>query len=320
MPHRSRLVLAAALAVAALAATATAANATFHLQKVNEVMLADSAGGTSVQFVELLDGGGPTESFPPTFAPYKLVVYDGAGHRLGAHTLSATKMAAAAQADRPYLISTPSADAALGVSGDEQLDLALPTAGGQACYTIQASETAYSCTTWGCVSHAVDASAGTGSAHGGVPPNGESAQRQADGSIQLAAPTPKAANRAGTAAPACPGGTRPNPGAQPGGFAGVTIARRSLELDRRGRAPVRLSCPAASGGCSGRVTIVAGRRPASVRFRLAAGHGGTVRVPLTRAERRLVKRRGRARARLKIDARDAAGTRKVTSATVTLRA
>ena len=57
------------LALGGLAMLAAPAQATFHLNKVNEVMLASSAGDASVQFVELLDRGGSEEAFTPVFAP-----------------------------------------------------------------------------------------------------------------------------------------------------------------------------------------------------------------------------------------------------------
>src|ERR1019366_8392006 len=62
---------------------ATLAPSTFHLAVVNEVMLASASGDPSVQFVELLDRGGPEEPLTPLFAPYQLVVYDARRHDAG---------------------------------------------------------------------------------------------------------------------------------------------------------------------------------------------------------------------------------------------
>src|SRR3954463_10193887 len=109
-----------------MALTATPAFATSHLEMVNEVMLASGAGDASVQFVELLDHGGSEEAFTPVFAPYKLVIYDAAGNKVGEHELNPSGLRDAATADREYLVSTPAADAAFGVTGDEALDVPLP--------------------------------------------------------------------------------------------------------------------------------------------------------------------------------------------------
>src|SRR5438094_9097346 len=91
---RALVVLALLSACAVLAAPA---EATFHLEKVNEVMLASASGDSTVQFVELFDPS--SEPFPPTSGPYKLIVYDAAGAQVGsAPTLSATGMAGASGA------------------------------------------------------------------------------------------------------------------------------------------------------------------------------------------------------------------------------
>ena len=163
---------------------------------VNEFMLASGSGDGSVQFVEFLDNGGTEESFPPVFAPFKLVIYDGAGNELGEQTLSANGLRAAAAADREYLVSTPAADSAFGVTGDEKLTVALPAGSGQVCYVANQNPSAYSCMTYGTITKPIQTSSmGTGSVHGPVPPNGQSDQRQPDGSVIAAAPTPKAKKR-----------------------------------------------------------------------------------------------------------------------------
>src|SRR5437764_13919821 len=128
---------------------AAPAFATFHLNMVNEVMLASSSGDSSVQFVELLDHGGSEEVFPPTFAPFKLTVYDAAGNKLGEQTLDPNGLRAAAMADKEYLVSTSAADSAFGVTGDEKLTVSLPAAAGQACF--EGSPGTVSCMTWGTI-------------------------------------------------------------------------------------------------------------------------------------------------------------------------
>src|SRR5712671_1615038 len=114
----------ASLALGGLGALAAPALATFHLNKVNEVMLASSSGDSGVQFVELLDRGGVEEQFTPVFAPYKLVLYNGAGNKLAEQTLDPTGLRGSAAAGREYLISTQAADSAFGVTGDERLVVA----------------------------------------------------------------------------------------------------------------------------------------------------------------------------------------------------
>lgn len=173
--------------------------------KVNEVGLG------AAQFVELLDSA--DETFPSGEGPYKLVVYDAAGARQDAHTISSSLLQGRDNT-QPLLLSTPAANSTYGVSGDETLSVALPDPG-QACFTQGAGESKVDCVSWGCVNTAVSGS----STKIPAPGAGQSAQRQGVGSstFQLAAPTPKAANAAGTAAAACPGG---GPGGGSGGGGG----------------------------------------------------------------------------------------------------
>ena len=319
-----RCAIVIALTLAGLALSAQAAWATFHLNMVNEVMLASGGGDANVQFVELLDHGGTEEEFTPVFAPYKLVIYGASGNRLGGQELSASGMAAASS-NRPYLISTAAADTALGVSGDEVLTVQLPHSAGQACYTAM-GETPYSCITWGCISHFVSTS-GTGSFHGAVPPNGMSAQRQADDSIQIAAPTPKATNVAGTSPKACPtsgggGGTT---------FAGVQIPKQTVTV-HKGKAPVSIKCPAkAKGSCSGKVTLKTAKAVTdskgnkrtitlgTVVFTIGAGKTKTVKVPLTKDGKFVVAHHKSIKAVGTAAAHDGTGKSKTTSGKVTLK-
>src|SRR3954454_5862595 len=220
------------LTLDAVALLAAPAHATFHLEKVNEVMLASSGGDAGVQFVELLDRGGSEEAFTPVFAPYKLVVYDAAGNKLGEHGLNPDGLRAAASG-REYLISTAAADAAFGVSGDERLDLSLPRSAGEACSEPNPNPPAFSCITWGAITKAVATnSMGSGSASGPVPPAGASDQRQADDSVVAAIPTPKAPNR--STAAGNPAITTP--------FAGISVVSRTAKV-KRGRVAIRLRCP-----------------------------------------------------------------------------
>src|SRR3954451_10577491 len=232
----------AALTFAGVGLLAAPAHATFHLEKINEVMLASSTGDAGVQFVELLDRGGSEEAFTPVFAPYRLVIYDAAGNKLGEHGLNPDGLRPAAASGSEYLISTAAADAALGVSGDERLDVPLPRSAGQACFEANPNPPAFSCLTWGAITKPVATnSMGSGSVSGPVPPNGASDQRQGDDSVVAAVPTPKAPNR--STAPGKPAIATP--------FAGISVVSRTAKLNR-GRVAIRLRCPGGTNGsCRG---------------------------------------------------------------------
>jgi hypothetical protein len=301
------------LALGGLAALAAPAQATFHLNKVNEVMLASSGGDATLQFVELLDRGGSEEAFTPVFAPYKLVIYDAAANKLGEHSLDANGLRAAASAGHEYLISTTQADTAFGVVGDERLDVSLPRSAGQACFEANPSPPAFSCLTWGAITKPVPTnSMGTGSANGPVPPDGASDQRQADDSVVAATPTPKARNHSAT--PGTPGLATP--------FSGLTIASRTAKVSRSGRVAVRLRCPAGTNGsCKGRLTLRALRGHATfgrASFKIAASKSATVRVKLSRAARRRLRRHRRLTVSARVTAHDAAGTPRTSTRRLTL--
>ncbi len=312
-----RLAVLAGVGVWWLVGAVAPAQATFHLEKVNEVMLASSGQDPNVQFVEVVDHGGTEEAFTPVFGPYELVVYDAAGAKVGQHMLDPNGLRSAAAADAPYLISTAAADAALAVKGDERLDVSLPVTAGQACFEANPTPPAISCLTWGAITKAVPTnSQGTGSVNGPVPPAGESDQRQSDGSVVAAAPTPKAPNRAAT------GGTTKPPTMVPPAFAGMSFSTRSLKIDSRGRAPVRLRCPAGTdGSCQGRLTLAppgGGRAFGRATFDIAAAKSATVRVDLSASAARSLRRHGRLAARGRAVAHDVAASSKTTSANLTI--
>jgi hypothetical protein len=283
--HRLATVIAGSFAVAGI--WAAPASATFHLEMANEVMLASDSGDSTVQFVELLDHGGSEEAFTPVFAPYKLVIYDAAGNKLGEHALDPTGLKAAAMADREYLVSTAGADTAFGVTADEPLDVQLPPVAGQACFEANPDPHAFSCLTWGTITKPVATNAqGTGSVNGAAPANGKSEQRLPNNSVVTASPTPKAPNKADGGGPS----VTPTP------FAGVGIGPHRVKVDRNGRARVSLTCPAASGGCTGRIKLRAasgkGKPLASVTtFAISEGRSRRVQMKLNaNALRRLAKK------------------------------
>jgi hypothetical protein len=297
-------------------ALVTPAHATFHLEKVNEVMVSSSAGDAGVQFVELLDHGGSEEVFTPVFAPYKLVIYDAAGTMIGAHMLDPTGLRMAAAADAPYLISTAGADAALAVKGDEKLDVALPPAAGQACFEANPNPPAFNCLTWGTITKPVPTnSMGSGSANGPVPPAGESDQRQSDDTVIAAAPTPKSANRTASSG----GGGTTTPATA---FGGLTFTARTARVDAHGRAGVRVRCPAGTdGSCTGRLALTrssGGQAIGHSSFTVASGRHATIRVKLSAAARRRLRHGGTLSARARAVAHDAADSAKTTAARLSL--
>jgi hypothetical protein len=109
-------------------------------------------------------------------------------------------------------------------------------------------------------------------------------------------------------------------------FPGIELASPKLTY-ARGAITVRLRCPAGtSGRCSGRTTLTA-RRPTSARrvslgraaFSIRPGSGASVKVRVTRAGRRLLRRASRPRGRAVNFARDGAGRSTTTETAVTIR-
>jgi hypothetical protein len=109
-------------------------------------------------------------------------------------------------------------------------------------------------------------------------------------------------------------------------FPGIELASPKLTY-ARGAITVRLRCPAGtSGRCSGRTTLTA-RRPTSARrvrlgraaFSITPGGGASVKVRVTRAGRRLLRRASRRRGRAVSFARDGAGRSTTTETAVTIR-
>jgi hypothetical protein len=175
---------------------APSAMADHHLMKVNELMLS-SGGNQAAQLVELRDDF--DEPFPAALEPYKVVVYDGGGTKVGAQDLSPNPFPSRNNTE-PYLLASDAAG--LGAERDAALTVALPQGAGHVCFTRLASEARVHCVAYGC-----PASPLAGSQVGRAPGDGESLQRLGSGLV-IGAPTPNAANAAGTSA-ACPGSTPP---------------------------------------------------------------------------------------------------------------
>jgi hypothetical protein len=125
--------------------------------------------------------------------------------------------------------------------------------------------------------------------------------------------------------PPAPATQPPTTPAQP--FAGVSLVSSTLIYARRA-ITVRLRCPAGTvGRCSGRTKLTAKRRRTSSRrisvgraaFSIAPGSQARVKVRVTRAGRRLIRRVPRVRGRAVNVAGDAAGQSKTIRAAVTVR-
>ena len=307
-----RIAVLVGVCLGSLTVLAAPAQATYHLNLVNEVMLASGSGDATVQFVEFLDHGGTEEAFTPAFAPYKLVIYDAAGNMLAQQTLDANGLRAAAAVGREYLVSTSAADAVFHVTGDERLTVSLPHGAGQACFEGSPTPPAVSCLTWGKITKPVPINMfGTGSANGPVPPDGESDQRQPDSSIVAACPTPKAPNT-----------SKPCATAPPAPFPGMSFSARTVTVNRHGRALVRLRCPAGTdGACQGTLRLTAAwgtERFGRARFEIASSKAGVVRVKLSRAALRALRRHRKLHALATTVAHDAAGTPKTNTSRLTL--
>lgn len=265
---------------------------------INEVALGDA------RFVELLDPA--DEPFPSEHGPYKLVAYDAAGARHGAHVIS-TALLQGRDNTQPLLVSTAVADAAFAVTGDEPLALTLPTPG-QMCFTRGAAETKVNCVAWGCVSSAVSPIA----TRIPVPPSGSSSQRQGIGSdtFHVATPTPGTANAGGLAPQACPtAGTGPDdstppvvspPPATPLGAPVLRIVGPARVRFVRGAVTIPVECAADRRSCTTTIELsvrsrAGTRRPGTAvvvigtaRATIAAGARRSVRIGLSPVGRRLL--------------------------------
>ena len=113
------------------------------------------------------------------------------------------------------------------------------------------------------------------------------------------------------------GGPGTGPGTGPGGgetldttapLIGVSAGR----VNRRGRLPLRFTCPATEQSCSGTFVLrLAGKKTklGSGRFTVRGGEVVLVKMKLTRRGRALLRKRGRLRATLRLTVTDAAGNR-----------
>lgn len=102
----------------------------------------------------------------------------------------------------------------------------------------------------------------------------------------------------------------------------MSFAAHIITVNRRGRALVRLRCPASTdGSCHGTLTLGMIRRRAKfghARFEITSSRTVTVRVKLSSAALKRLRRHGKLTAHAIAVARDAAGTAKRTAPRVTL--
>jgi MYXO-CTERM domain-containing protein len=180
------------LAALLLPSTALAQKA-HHRMTPGEVLLS-SGGDDAIQYIELLDAS--NESFPD--GDYVLGIYDVDGVLIDSVTFGV------APSSTRVFVATAAADTEFGTTRDATLPVTLPE-NGQACFERDRG-TKFGCMAWGCVNTVLTGSTTIPqtSGRGASPPDGMSLQRQADGTYDIAEPTPDATNVAGDATPACP--------------------------------------------------------------------------------------------------------------------
>lgn len=166
-----------ALPAAALLALAFAApaQASYHLNKVNEVGL--SVGGA--QYVETLDAAG--EPFPIIAAPFKLVVYNAAGTQTGEQTVDGSVFA---NKTTPILFANQPTVG--GQARDAELTAGPLPVEGTVCFFGAGSNV--HCLRWG------NATAPPGAGDAGLSPGPEQSLQKCPSGAVVAAATPKANN------------------------------------------------------------------------------------------------------------------------------
>jgi hypothetical protein len=135
------------------------------------------------------------------------------------------------------------------------------------------------------------------------------------GVLAASAPAPPAP-------PPAPAPARPVGGSAVRGKAPrVTIARRLLRVDRKGRFGVGVRCPASTRTkvCRGSIRVVAGSRLLGRRtFSIRADRTTTIHVALTRSGRALLRRKGRVRVTVSVSTRGSDGVLRRSTARLTL--
>jgi hypothetical protein len=315
---RSRFPLVGLAFVIALFAFAVPAQAHFHLNKVNEVMLS-SGGDSTAQFVEFSD---PAEDFPCIGLgdpPYHLVVYGSNGSKTDSQDLSCgAPLQALFAVDNRMYVATGTAPG----PADVPLSVVLPTAAGAVCFTSGATESnKVSCASWGCPTGFSGASSSTQ-----IPADGQSLQRQGNGTLNTASPTPNAVNTAGTATTGCSassggGGSGDTPGTgttPPAASVAplVELSGASSSKLKKGLS-VTVECPNAPclASASGTLSVPNTSKTFKIKsdpVQIAQGAKATLKIKLSSKARKAAKAALKAgkkvRAKLKVTATNSAGS------------
>lgn len=158
--------------------------------QLNEVVTT-AAGDTDVRYIELYNEVGGC-----FFGTSRIVVYDAAGTAMGSTQLVQTTTCY--DPGSYFLLATPQADAALGMTADHLGAPALPTDAGQVCFS--STSTRYDCVRWGTIDTAVtDLLGNTDATSATPPPDSQSLARVLTTHIvsddwQVLPPTPGDAN------------------------------------------------------------------------------------------------------------------------------
>ena len=134
---------------------------------------------------------------------------------------------------------------------------------------------------------------------------------------------PAAATGTPSGNPGSSDGTPQPPAGGPGTGAAhgprVTVGPKRIRFDRRGRAKLRIGCPAGTpGGCLGVVTLSRNGKLVSAHFKVAAGKHKRVRVHLTKRGKRALRHSLRLRAKVSARASDSRGWAATAHGKVTL--
>ena len=119
-----------------------------------------------------------------------------------------------------------------------------------------------------------------------------------------------------------PGGNPPggNPPPPTSPFAGMTILTKSVRVDRKGRAAIKLTCPVGTAGaCTGKLSLKTKKGAGSKTFTIAPGKTASIRVKLSKAARKTLKKKHKLRLSIIATAHDSNGSAKTVMGKLTLR-
>jgi hypothetical protein len=102
----------------------------------------------------------------------------------------------------------------------------------------------------------------------------------------------------------------------------ISITRRTLRMDKRGRFAVRVRCPESTSShvCRGTIRVVSGKTVLARRtFSIKADRATTMRLTLTKAGKALLRRTSRVSVSVRVDSRGRDGVARRDSERLTLR-